>query len=571
MFKTHRINPAAKLSNSNVVSLLKYVSRCCAVLAVTAMFQTQGLAKVYHVDVLRGNDGYPGTESEPYRTIRRASTVMEPGDKAIIHPGIYHEQIMGGRSGREGAPITYEGTDPDKVILRGSVLVKDWRKVGQVWMKGLSPITEVNAFVMVDEKHKLQRVPSSVAMPEGSFFLSPEGIFSIKLWGEANPNTQHSVEVYELDLAFNAGDRYGGTAKQWILLKNMTMEKYYHAVSSAPSQCVENSHWELDRITLRYNTGCGVFSCLDDWYVHDCKFIRNGIHGCQITCSRVRFEDNLCQDNEWFEHSGYGGMGVLIGAEETGHSCVVRNNTFMNDGYPDGYGCAIYLEGKSHHNLIENNLIFGTKHAGIGFYGGSYNIAINNVLVDISPQNTWHLTAGFVVGHSREGPPTQSVGNLIAHNTVWGCAAPVAIEEPNRTVEKSEMNKFVNNLFANCRIMLKPPKQEAAVFERNGWYLCPEDQGSKDASVEDRMKNLVRGHGKDGFKMLDSSRKIVTDPKLRNPSAKDFHLKSDSPLIDSGIPLDSVKTDRDGNPRPIGSFPDIGAYEYSEVSHKPKE
>ena len=559
-----RIHSATHNKNSNGVTLVRRVLELCAALALVVILPAYALPKVYHVDVSRGNDGYPGTESEPFRTIRRASTVMEPGDKAVIHEGVYHEQIMGGKSGQEGAPITYEGTDPEKVILRGSVLAKDWRKVGNVWMKAtIKPITHVNAFVMVDEKHKLQRVSVPSSMPEGSFFLSPEGVYSIRLWGDANPNTEHSVDVYELDLGFNAGQRWGGTSKKWIVLRNMTMEKYgSYAVSAHGAQQEENSHWELDRLTIRYNNGAGVFVCLNDWHVHDCKFVRNAIHGCQINGARVRFENNICKENEWFGHSGYGGAGVLIGAEEAAHSCVVRNNTFVNDGYPNGYGCAIYLEGRSRNNLIENNLIIGSRHAGIGFYGSSYNTVINNVLANISPLNAWALTAAFVVDHSREGAPTQSVGNLIAHNTVWGCAAPVAMAEPSRTVENSEMNMFVNNLFARCRMMLHVPKQKAAVFERNGWYSCPEDHGSKEASVEARMRNLVKGLDKEGFKGLDSSPRIGTDPGLRDPAAEDYHLKSDSPLIDAGVPLEKVGIDKDGKPRPAGSFPDIGAYEY---------
>ena len=113
-----------------------------------------------------------GRKKNLSKTINQASKVMEPGDKAIIHEGIYHEQIMGGKSGLPDNPITYEGVDRDKVILRGSVTVKDWKKVGAVWFKvGLKPITRQNLFVMVDEKYKLKQVEQPHGMPEGSFCL----------------------------------------------------------------------------------------------------------------------------------------------------------------------------------------------------------------------------------------------------------------------------------------------------------------------------------------------------------------------------------------------------------------
>ena len=43
----------------------------------------------------------------------------------------------------------------------------------------------------------------------------------------------------------------------------------------------------------------------------------------------------------------------------------------------------------------------------------------------------------------------------------------------------------------------------------------------------------------------------------------DFHLRPGSPCIDTGTANGAPTTDFDGNPRPAGSAPDIGAYEYT--------
>lgn len=527
-----------------------------------------GLSATYHVDVSRGNDGYPGTEREPFRTIRRASEVMVAGDKALIHEGVYQEQIMGGRSGIEGKPIIFEGVNKERVILRGCVRVSDWRKVGNIWMKGaVRPITPINAFVMVDEKRKLTRVNSLEDMPEGSFYLGSEGVYAIRLWGDKNPNTDHAIDVHKLDFAFNAGGRWGGTSKKWIVLRNMTIEKYgVYAVSTAIDQHSENSHWELDGLIIRYNNGAGVFSCLDDWFVHDCLFERNGIHGCQIDGARVRFERNTCKENEWFSHSGYGGAGVLVGPHARTQSCVIRNNTFLNDGYPDGYGCAIYLEGESSHNLIENNVITGSRHAGVGFYGSSNNIVINNVLIDISPKNLWELTAAFVVHHSLEGPPTQSKGNLIAHNTVWGCAAPVSVTNPTEKIDAKDVNRFVNNFFGFCKAFLRLTPFSVAKFENNAWYRCPETKRGE--GLHEWLRRFSVAGSKFTDKLPESNPIVIENPDFVDPAARDFHLRKGSALIDAGTPLPDVKHDRDGNKRPVGLRPDIGAYEFPPKSEK---
>lgn len=538
-------------ANGLVVSLFAIVLFLLALPAKTS-------AATFHVSATRGNDTAAGTEAEPFKTIARASEALEPGDTVLIHDGTYHEQIMGGRSGLEGAPITYQGSDRSKVILQGSVPVKDWLREKKVWVRrGLAPITHINAFVMVDEKRMLKAAPSKVNMPEGSFHLAPDGTYAIRLWHDADPNRDHQVEVYELDLAFNSGDRWGGTAKKWIALRNMTLEKYgSFGVSTDFRHPADNAHWELDNIIVRYNRAEGVFQCLDDWYVHDCVFTRNGRHGCQLNGARVTFVNNLCAENEWFGESGIGGCGILIGPDESSHSSVVRNNVFRDNGYyPDGYGCGIYLEGRSRDNLIENNLIERGTSSGIGFFGSSHNRVVNNLLVDVAPKGHWDKSGAFVVYRSFEGAPTQSIGNLVAHNTVWRCSAPVAVMEPNIVMKKEEMNRFANNLFAHCRYLSPVPKAPAVILEGNGFFYCPQIGSGKETALW--LKGMIGKGGAESFANV-----VGKDPGLVAPVAGDFHLKPGSEAIEAGVPVGNGPPDRDGRLRPSDKRPDIGAYQH---------
>ncbi|MBA3452088.1 MAG: hypothetical protein H0T42_03205 [Deltaproteobacteria bacterium] len=58
---------------------------------------------------------------------------------------------------------------------------------------------------------------------------------------------------------------------------------------------------------------------------------------------------------------------------------------------------------------------------------------------------------------------------------------------------------------------------------------------------------------------------FVADPQFVDPMGRNFHLKAISPAVDLAVPsifgLASTG-DLDGTPRPQGSAPDIGAYEY---------
>jgi hypothetical protein len=52
------------------------------------------------------------------------------------------------------------------------------------------------------------------------------------------------------------------------------------------------------------------------------------------------------------------------------------------------------------------------------------------------------------------------------------------------------------------------------------------------------------------------------DPKFVDLANRDFHLQSNSPAINAGSATNAPAYDFDGNPRPLNTYYDIGAYEY---------
>ena len=65
----------------------------CFVIVATcpAMFGAQA-AELY-VSVA-GNDIFPGTIEQPFRTIQHAADTAEPGDTVLIRGGIYRERVF---------------------------------------------------------------------------------------------------------------------------------------------------------------------------------------------------------------------------------------------------------------------------------------------------------------------------------------------------------------------------------------------------------------------------------------------------------------------------------------------
>lgn len=66
-------------------------------------------------------DDNPGTETRPWKTIGRAATAMEPGDRVIVKQGVYREWVRPARGGLgPRRMITYQAAPGETVVIRGS-------------------------------------------------------------------------------------------------------------------------------------------------------------------------------------------------------------------------------------------------------------------------------------------------------------------------------------------------------------------------------------------------------------------------------------------------------------------
>jgi len=91
-------------------------------------------AAEYHVST-HGNDSNNGKLTTPMKTISAAATLAQPGDTITIHQGIYRERINPPRGGTSDTQrITYRAAEGEKVVIKGSEVVKGWRHLhGDVW------------------------------------------------------------------------------------------------------------------------------------------------------------------------------------------------------------------------------------------------------------------------------------------------------------------------------------------------------------------------------------------------------------------------------------------------------
>jgi len=110
---------------------IKAISGLCLSLVLLA---SAAFGKTFHVSV-RGNDSNPGTLLLPLRTIQHAAELAHAGDTVMVHEGIYREYVNPPRGGESDSErIVYEAARGEKVVIKGSEIIKGWIKVGkEVW------------------------------------------------------------------------------------------------------------------------------------------------------------------------------------------------------------------------------------------------------------------------------------------------------------------------------------------------------------------------------------------------------------------------------------------------------
>jgi alpha-N-arabinofuranosidase len=96
---------------------------------ILVFITTVSFAKEYHVSII-GNDPNDGSVSKPFKTISAAANAAMPGDVITVHAGVYREQITPPRGGNSDSErIVYEAAPGEKVEIKGSEIIKGWKKL----------------------------------------------------------------------------------------------------------------------------------------------------------------------------------------------------------------------------------------------------------------------------------------------------------------------------------------------------------------------------------------------------------------------------------------------------------
>lgn len=85
--------------------------------------------RVIHV-AKNGDDNNPGSLKSPLLTISKAAEMAYPGDRIVVHQGVYRESIHPPRGGTSPQKtIHYQAAKNQKVVISGSENIKGWQQV----------------------------------------------------------------------------------------------------------------------------------------------------------------------------------------------------------------------------------------------------------------------------------------------------------------------------------------------------------------------------------------------------------------------------------------------------------
>ncbi len=94
-----------------------------------------GMARDYHVSASAGHDNATGTRQAPLKTISEAATRVKPGDVVIVHEGVYREHVAPTQSGTEKNPIVFMAAEGERVEVKGSEEIKNWKHLDRnTWL-----------------------------------------------------------------------------------------------------------------------------------------------------------------------------------------------------------------------------------------------------------------------------------------------------------------------------------------------------------------------------------------------------------------------------------------------------
>jgi len=206
--------------------------------------------KVYHV-AKTGSDSATGSQAEPFLSIGAAAQAAMPGDRVIVHEGVYREWVKPQNGGlNDVTRITYEAAKGEKVLITGAERITNWERVEAGVWKAVLP----NSFFGAYNPYRESLYGDWLVHPlDGSVHT-----------GEVYLNGVSFYEAKSLDEVYHPQMRRMGYAPPWspntevVRNPDQTIYQWFAQVDEQQTTIYANFH---DADPNRENTEINVRKC----------------------------------------------------------------------------------------------------------------------------------------------------------------------------------------------------------------------------------------------------------------------------------------------------------------------
>lgn len=569
-----------------------------------------GSNTVYWVDQADGNDAFPGTESQPFKTIQRAvqANTISPGDAVVIREGTYYGQVSPGTGGTPGNLITITGYPGEDVIVSGAInLTGTWSQDGNAWRltwpyealwhryEGPDDLfgEARRRDVLIADGQMLQAVYSRADVREGTFFLegspyNPTTMFAM-LPGNKNPNSA-SMQTSLLNHLFNPSNNEPscrfGNVKGFYHLIGIT---FRHTANDGQmgAVCAGTEGSIIENVTAEWTNGSGFLISGNNHIVRGVRAYHNGMSGIRGNiCNNCVVEHSESKFNNWKGYKPFWESGG-------GKWLYTSNSTFRNLDFSDNEGPGLWLDMDNFDNIIENNVFDNNLGAGLFLeWTTDRTIVRNNVFTRARYAWPTFYGHGLLIHAAND--------NIVLHNTFMkneGGGMRIRADDRDRAIG----NRYYNNLFiANTLIDWSSDRKSSEISfeEHSGDADARSNKGEGNVfwyrgySTHEYNTYQYRTKGSNGSNVVRSStlsdwqNKALTDymsstilpaePHVVDTTdhVNGWRLAAESQVIGKGVSLPAdlapLLVDFDGDPRPVQGA-DVGAdqFKFGEIEPPP--
>jgi len=294
----------------------------------------------------QADDGNPGSEALPWRTIQHAADVANPGDTIIVRAGTYDERVELNRAGAAENKITFIASPRRTVLMKGFIARKGYVRLEGFRITG----SETGGW----EKLGIMIYGDGVEVVDNELFDIPHvaiGTFWEKPYPQHGYVARNRIYRSQLGIVVN-GDH-------WIIEDNEVERLIFYGSGDA-----DYSRFFGEDIVIRRNYFHGT-SLAEIGAAHvDCyqTFDNNGEYA-----RNVLIEGNVCLNFH---------QGLMANANFYHNSSNIR---LQNNVFAHGWAWGIAV-----HDIpfvtVANNTFVDIQYHGVGFRDASHdNLVVNNI------------------------------------------------------------------------------------------------------------------------------------------------------------------------------------------------